>query len=141
MTPEQARLVRATWQQVVPIADTAARLFYERLFALEPEIQLLFAHVDMREQRAKLLKALGAVVGSADRLHVLGPALEELGRRHAAYGVEDRHYEVVGAALLATLELGLGEAFTQPVREAWTAAYSGVATIMRAGAEQGSQAA
>jgi hemoglobin-like flavoprotein len=141
MTSEQIALIRATWQQVVPIADAAARLFYERLFVLDPALRSLFAHADMDRQRNLLLQALGRVVASADRLNTLAPALEDLGRRHVAYGVEDQHYDVVGAALLQTLELGLGEAFTDPVREAWTVAYTGVATLMRAGARQGAQAA
>ena len=36
MSPEQKMLVKQTWQQVVPIADTAARLFYDRLFETDP---------------------------------------------------------------------------------------------------------
>ena len=141
MTPDQVRLVRATWQQVVPIADTAARLFYERLFVLEPEIRPLFAHTDLRQQREQLLHVLSGVVATADRLHVLGPALKELGRRHAAYGIQDRYYDLGAVALLATLEEGLGAAFTDEVRKAWTAAYTGVVSLMLAGAREGYQAA
>lgn len=76
-----------------------------------------------------------------DRLDTLRPALERLGRRHLDYGVEDRHYDLVGAALLWTLDRGLGEAFTGPVRDAWATAYETLAGIMRNAAAQEERAA
>ena len=69
------------------------------------------------------------------------PALEALGRQHVGYGVEDRHYGLVGEALLWTLEQGLGDGYTRSVREAWTAAYTTLATIMRDAAADGREAA
>jgi hemoglobin-like flavoprotein len=126
---------------VTPLGVAAAALFYERLFALDPQLASLFAHTDMERQGKKLLQALSVVVATADRLHTLGPSLEELGRGHLRYGVEDRHYDTVGIALLATLESALGKAFTPAVEEAWTLAYAGVATHMRTGARREQQAA
>ena len=58
------------------------------------------------------------------------PAVEALGRRHAGYGVREGHYATVGAALLWTLEQGLGDAFTTDVRKAWTTAYGTLASVM-----------
>jgi hemoglobin-like flavoprotein len=126
---------------VTPLGVAAAALFYERLFALDPQLASLFAHTDMERQGKKLLQALSVVVATADRLHTLGPSLEELGRGHLRYGVEDQHYDTVGIALLATLESALGKAFTPAVREAWALAYAGVATNMRTGARREQQAA
>ena len=131
MTGEQIRLVRVTWIEVASIADTAAQLFYGRLFETDPEVRQLFAHSDMDQQRVKLLRTLTVAVGALDKLETIRPALENLGRRHVGYGVEDRHYELVGAALLWTLEQGLGDGYTAAVREAWTAAYTTLAAIMR----------
>ena len=141
MSPEQIGLVRSTWEQVVPIADAAARLFYQRLFEAEPELRHLFAGTDMEQQRRKLMQVLSVAVAALDRLDALRPALEELGRRHVGYGVEDSHYDLVGGALLWTLEQGLGDGYTASVRDAWTAAYSTLATIMRAAAAQEERAA
>jgi hemoglobin-like flavoprotein len=138
---DQIALVQATWQQVAPIADTAARLFYGRLFELEPELRPLFGRTDMEEQRRKLMQMLAVAVAALDRLETLRPALEALGRRHVGYGVEDRHYGLVGEALLWTLEQGLGDGYTRSVREAWTAAYATLATIMRDAAADGREAA
>jgi hemoglobin-like flavoprotein len=126
---------------VTPLGVAAAALFYERLFTLDPQLASLFAHTDMERQGKKLLQALSVVVATADRLHTLGPSLEELGRGHLRYGVEDRHYDTVGIALLATLESALGKAFTPAVREAWALAYASVATHMRNGARGEQQAA
>jgi len=141
MTGEQIYLVRSTWEQVVPIADTAAQLFYGRLFELKPELRGLFQHADMPAQRRKLMEMLAVAVVSLDRLATIRPALENLGRRHVGYGVRDHHYEVVGAALLWTLEQGLGDGFTVSVRDAWSEAYTALATIMRTAAADGERAA
>ena len=124
-------LVQNSWEQVLPIADDAAQLFYGRLFELDPSLRALFSHSDMAEQRKKLMQMITVAVRGLARLNELVPAVEALGRRHVGYGVTDQHYETVGAALLWTLEQGLGEAFTPEVREAWTATYYTLADVMR----------
>lgn len=134
MTPEQKTLVNETWRHVVPIADTAAELFYDRLFELDPDIRALFEGVDLKTQRKKLIQALAMVVGALDTIEDLVPEIAALGRRHAAFGVTDAHYETVGAALLWTLERGLDEAWTVDVAAAWTAAYGLVAGVMQSAA-------
>ena len=130
MTPTDIDLIRASWSGVEPIADTAASLFYGRLFELDPAIERLFRRTDMAAQRKILMQTLTVVVKSLDRLDQIVPAVQALGRRHAGYGVREAHYATVGAALLWTLEHGLGEAFTPPVREAWATAYGILASVM-----------
>lgn len=130
MTPQQIELISQTWRTVATLGDAAAELFYQRLFEIDPSTKPLFAGTDMSAQSQKLLDALGFVVENAEQPEKLVPLLQELGRRHVAYGVEDRQYQTVGAALLWTLEQGLGAAFTNDVRGAWTAAYSLVADTM-----------
>lgn len=131
MTPEQKTLVKSTWAKVVPIADTAATLFYGKLFEIDPSTQPLFKATDMPEQRKKLMQAIGTVVAGLDNLTPLIPVLEGLGKKHVTYGVTDKQYDTVGAALLWTLEQGLGDAWTPPVKDAWIAAYTAVAGVMR----------
>jgi len=130
MTPTEVGLIRSSWAAVEPIADTAASLFYGRLFELDPAIERLFRRTDMAAQRKNLMQTLTVVVKSLDRLDQIVPAVQALGRRHAGYGVRAEHYATVGAALLWTLEQGLGEAFTPAVREAWTGAYGTLASVM-----------
>ena len=131
MNESEIELIRKSWAQVVPIADAAAQMFYQRLFEIDPSTMPLFAATDMAAQREKLLGALSLVVGKADQLDIIVPALQELGRNHVKYGVEDRHYDSVGTALLWTLEQGLQCDFTQEVRAAWTVAYAQVSGPMR----------
>ncbi len=129
MTPTEIFLVKDSFRKVVPIADQAAALFYARLFELDPELRQLFRG-DMREQGRKLMAMIATAVAALERLDAIVPAVRELGRRHSGYGVSEEHYATVGAALLWTLERGLGAEFTPAVREAWTTTYSLLANTM-----------
>jgi hemoglobin-like flavoprotein len=135
MTPRQIDLIRASWSAVEPIADTAATLFYDQLFELDPAIRRLFRRTDMAAQRKILMQTLAVVVKSLDKLDTIVPAVQALGRRHAGYGVRSEHYESVGIALLWTLEQGLGGAFDDETREAWATAYGTLASVMIAAAD------
>jgi nitric oxide dioxygenase len=134
MTPRQIQLVRESYAAVEPIADTAATIFYRRLFDLDPDLRALFPS-DLTAQRRNLMQTLTVVVRNLDRLEGILPAVEALGRRHAGYRVRRDDYETVGAGLLDTLGEGLGDAFTLEVRSAWTAAYGLLASVMIAASE------
>jgi len=135
MTPRQVELIRTSWTAVEPIADVAATLFYDHLFEADPAIRRMFRSTDMAAQKKNLIQTLTVVVRSLDRLEQIVPAVQALGRRHGGYGVRPAHYDMVGAALLWTLEQGLGEAFTPELGEAWAEAYSILATVMIEAAE------
>jgi len=135
MTPEQIELVKSSWAKVLPIADTAAELFYGKLFNLDPSLKPLFKG-DMKEQGRKLMKMINTAVSSLDRLDAVLPGVQQLGIRHIAYGVKDEHYDTVGAALLWTLEAGLGEAFTADTRAAWATVYGVLAGTMKSAAAE-----
>lgn len=129
MTPEQIQICKDSWSQVVPIATEAAALFYTHLFEADPSLKSLFKG-DMSVQGEKLMGMITAAVRLLDKLDQLVPVVEKLGVGHVAYGVKDSHYDTVGAALLKTLEQGLGDAFTTDVKAAWIAAYSVLSTTM-----------
>jgi hemoglobin-like flavoprotein len=131
VTPRQETLIRESWAQVAPIADTAGKLFYDRLLELDPSLDEMFSQTDMAAQGRHLMQTVGVVVASIDRLEVLVPAIEALGRRHAGFGVTAVHLETGGQALLDTLGVGLGEAFTPEVSEAWATAYGILAGVMQ----------
>ena len=130
MTPEKIALVRSSWQQVLPIKDTAAQLFYGQLFELDPSLRSLFKG-DMIEQGRKLMAMINTAVVSLDQLGPILGAVEDLGRRHVAYGVTAAHYDTVGGALIWTLGKGLGEQFTPAVQAAWAEAYDTLASAMK----------
>jgi hemoglobin-like flavoprotein len=136
MTPQQKTLVQESFAKVVPIADEAAALFYLNLFARDPALKALFKG-DMQEQGRKLMKMIATAVNGLDRLDSIVPAVQDLGRRHVAYGVRAEHYDTVGAALLQTLEQGLGAAFTPEVKQAWAAVYGVLAGAMKGAAYAG----
>jgi hemoglobin-like flavoprotein len=129
MTPDQVQLVQQSFSKVVPIADQAAVLFYDRLFEVAPQVKPMFP-ADLTEQRKKLMATLAVVVNGLGNLQSVLPAASALARRHVAYGAKAEHYPVVGAALLWTLEKGLGDAWTPEVADAWTTAYGALSGFM-----------
>jgi len=131
MLATQKKLIQGTWAQVVPIADQAATIFYQRLFEIDPSTCALFNTTDMAQQQKKLIQILSVAVSSLDNLGALGKTVEDLGRRHAGYGVKDAHYDSVGVALLWTLEQGLGAAWTPEAAAAWKEVYGLLSSIMR----------
>ncbi len=109
--------------------------FYERLFQLDASLRPLFKE-DLTEQKKKLMIMLKFAVGTLDRMEVFAPSLEELGRKHVAYGVRETHYETVGNALILTLRAMLGASLTEKLEAAWIAAYTLIAGTMQRAAYQ-----
>lgn len=130
MNPDQIALVRASFADVQPVAAQVAQHFYALLFRIDPSLPSLFSG-DIDEQGRKLMSVLGLAVGLLEEPAKLDAALQRLGQRHAGYGVQPRHYALVGSALLQTLAALLGDRFTPPVHAAWAALYGHVATTMQ----------
>src|SRR6202142_3022378 len=139
MTPDQVQLVQQSFAKVAPISETAAVLFYDRLFDIAPKVRSMFP-TDLTEQRRKLMATLAVVVGGLGNLESVLPAASALAKRHVSYGAKAEHYPVVGAALLWTLEKGLGDGWTPEIAEAWSTAYGTLSGYMISQA-YGSQAA
>lgn len=129
MTPHQIDLVQTSFAKIAPIAETAADLFYTRLFEVDPSLRPLFTG-DMTEQGRKLMRMISIVVTNLTRLESVAAAVANLGRKHATWGVTEAHYGTVAGALLWTLEQGLGEHWDDEVRDAWVAAYTILSGVM-----------
>jgi hemoglobin-like flavoprotein len=129
MTPDQVQLVQRSFAKVAPISEAAAVLFYDRLFEIAPQVKAMFPS-DMTEQRKKLMATLAVVVGGLSSLEAILPAASALAIRHVSYGAKAEHYPVVGAALLWTLEKGLGDSWTPEIADAWSTAYGTLAGYM-----------
>ena len=132
------KLAQDSFARVAPIADAAAEMFYDRLFELDPSLKPLFKS-DMAVQGRLLMQTTGAAVAGLDDLAALTPMVQDLGVRHARYGVQPEHYDTVGEALLWTLGQGLGDGFTLEVQTAWREVYALLAQVMQdaAAASQG----
>ena len=135
MTPRQIDLVQSSFENVVPISDTAAEIFYKRLFELDPALRKLFRS-DMKQQGKKLMDTLRIVVGNLRHVERIIPGIRAMAVRHVDYGVKNDDYATVGQALLDTLQIGLGAGFTADVAEAWLAAYTLLATTMQSAAAE-----
>ncbi|HET7435690.1 MAG TPA: protein kinase [Thermoanaerobaculia bacterium] len=128
--PDVHDLVQTSFELVYARKQEAATIFYGKLFEIAPDVRPLFSKTDMRAQGDMLMNMLGAAVRGLDRLDELKPALEDLGRRHIAYGVQIPHYAMVEACLLYTVETIAGPAFNLDVKLAWTAIYNFIAQTM-----------
>ncbi|TPH12748.1 methyl-accepting chemotaxis protein [Litorilituus lipolyticus] len=129
MTPKQISLVQESWLKVLPIAPKAAEIFYQTLFEMDPALTSLFPE-DLTEQGKKLMAMLDTAVKLLNDPEKLIPAVEKLGVKHLEYGTKEEHYATVGAALIKTLTIGLGDDFTPSVKRAWTAVYKTLSTTM-----------
>lgn len=130
VTSRQKTLVQESFAALEPIVEDATALFYQRLFEMDPAVRRIFPQ-DMTSQHRKLAQMLTAAVKGLDHLDRLIPVVQELGRRHAGYGVTDAHYDTVGAALLWTLGKGLGRGFTPELQDAWATVYGVLASVMK----------
>jgi hemoglobin-like flavoprotein len=135
MNNQEVQHLQRSFELVEPIAETAASLFYARLFELDPSLRPMFKS-DLKTQGEKLMSTLKLVVVGLDNPEKIVPAVQSLGKRHADYGVEPQHYETVGAALLWTLEKGLGDAYTPDVEDAWKNAITLLSGLMQEAASQ-----
>jgi hemoglobin-like flavoprotein len=129
MTPDQIAAIQESFAKVVPNSEQAAMLFYGRLFEIAPTVKPLFRG-DLSEQGRKLMATLGVVVNGLADLESVLPAASALAKRHVDYGVKAVDYESVGAALLWTLQHGLGEEWTPQLAAAWTEAYTMLSGFM-----------
>jgi hemoglobin-like flavoprotein len=136
MNSDQVTLIRDSWATIGANADVLSTRFYAHLFEIDDDAARLFAGVDMKAQRTKLVHALTLVVASVDDVDRLLPALAALGKRHAGYGIEQRHFDSVGDALLWALSDVLGDAFTLELRDVWARAYVLIASVMRRAIER-----
>jgi hemoglobin-like flavoprotein len=135
MTPAQKQLVQASFARLAPSADAVAEMFYRELFALDPGLRKLFRG-DLARQGQKLMSMLSTAIANLDRLQAIVPAVRDLGRRHAGYGVEPADYQTIARALIATLEQGLGSDFTPALRDAWASCYRVLAGEMMVGSSE-----
>jgi hemoglobin-like flavoprotein len=91
MNPNQIQLVQQSFEQVKPIVETAADLFYDRLFELDPGLRPMFKS-DLSEQKRNLMTTLSFAVSGLKKPERILPAVRQLGARHAGYGVQERPY-------------------------------------------------
>ncbi len=138
MTPREKQLVRDSLPSIRDVAGPVSKLFYGRLFELEPSLRGLF-HEDIGRQGLKLVDMLSAVVDNLDRIEALNPVLQSMGKRHVEYGVTTRHYELLEQAMLWSLGIALEREFDPETRDAWRKVFDAVSLAMQQGATSSQQ--
>lgn len=136
LTASQVDALRTTFVALGDDKDGFAKAFYARLFQMAPAIKPLFAKSNPQDQRRKLMNALTLAVDSIDNIAALVPRIRALGVFHMNTGVEDGHYDIMGEALLSTLDAQLGDAFDSKAKEAWTLTYWLLANEMKHAASE-----
>jgi hemoglobin-like flavoprotein len=129
MTEKQIKLIEESWDYIIMNTDEAGELFYGRLFDKHPELKPLFKS-NPQEQARKLIALITFAVNKLNSFEEIISDVEALGKRHVAYGVHPKHYEIVGDTLLWTLEQGLGEKWNGDLLVAWSNLYGILSDIM-----------
>lgn len=130
LTPRQTYLVQTSFNVVQPVSATAGEIFYRRLFEIAPTAAPMFKG-DIRQQQVKFMQVLALAVSGLSNMSTLRPVVQQLGLRHAGYGVRPEHYDAAREALLWMLALVLQDGWTDEVRTAWAEAYAMLAGIMK----------
>ena len=136
--------IRDSWQLVLPVAETAADLFYRRLGeqnrALWPASQEQLAA--QRKEFVTTFSFVARGLGWEERAwRSDGPDDEDLFLAMLALGQRGtplarlfvEHYALAGETLLWTLTYALGKRFDAATRAAWTRLYTLLANAIRMG--------
>ncbi len=130
MNERKRQMINESLVRLAPTADRAVELFHSRLYELDPTLRYMFRG-DFKQQGRQFIETIQWLVNSLDRLEEVKPMIRELGRRHADFGVRDEHYPIICAALIWTLDGGLGASFTLETRQAWIELYCEIAGTMQ----------
>ncbi|GHN02191.1 hemoglobin [Cytophagales bacterium WSM2-2] len=135
MTPRQIELVENSWDYVLMNTAEAGIIFYNKLFELDPSLRAMFKE-DIKSQSQKLVSLITFAVHKLNTLDEIISDVKALGARHKGYKVKPAHYTTVAEALLWTLGQGLGEQWTEEVKEAWVSLYTVLSKTMIEAAEE-----
>ena len=136
MTPEQADLIRQSFDTIWPVRRKLAASFYDRFFELDPDARLLFPS-DMERQQLKLMDSIAAIIGALDKRELFQSVVSSAGRQHVGFGAKPADFAAFGEALIWGLERELGAAFTPELKNAWITLYHAVqGEMLRAGSSR-----
>jgi len=124
LTKNEIALIRKSWNTIRKIDPIiVGDVFYTKLFYENPELRKLFSK-DMQEQYKKLVEMLNSIITRLENLHELKGDIAQMARRHANYGVKPEHYNMVGKALLWTLQKALVKEWNDELKNAWINCYA-----------------
>lgn len=133
MNQNAVELVQESWYRVEATGSAAAEHFCRSLLENRPWLAAQYiGHLDERD--AMLMQTFGQMIRGMHRLDSHASLLLQVGRINACCGIQSHHYPYFAVALLQTLSHFLGDAFSEPVRHAWTKVIGTMTRLMLAGA-------
>lgn len=130
MTPQQVDLIRSSFAKIFAAKEQSAKIFYERLFEVTPELRKMFK-ADLQAQGRKFMDMLGLIVATLRDPENMSNLLHTTAKRHVGYGVTAEHYHILKQALFWMLRKQLGAQWTPAVEAAWAELYRLVAETMQ----------
>ena len=124
LTAKEISLIQKSWA-LISKTDTfiIGDIFYNKLFYDNPELRKLFPK-NIEEQYGKFTDMLNTIIERLEKLDDMKGDIIEMARRHVKYGVKSGHYNIVGKALLSTLQKAMGKEWTDEIRSAWINCYA-----------------
>lgn len=130
VTTIDIELIKKSWIDVRKIKpEILGDVFYTKLFYDHPELRKMFPQ-EMDEQNKKLIDMLNVIIERLEDLDEIKGEIVAVAKRHVDYGVKPEHYNMVGKALLWTLQKGLGKDWTEELKTAWLNCYDELSGTM-----------
>ena len=129
----QIALVQTSFTPVIDNIDAASALFYDVLYELDPSLENLFRG-EIYTADCTFIDTLYVLVNTLGDPIDLIATTEALGKSYVEYGVREVDYPLLGRALHAMLQQGLGADYSPEVEAAWASAYEVISSIAIAAA-------
>ena len=123
-------LIEQSFSKVDENKELFVKNFYSDLFELAPELEYLFTNTSKERQGEKLYEALVLLVENLESPEVIKDMLKPLGRAHVGFGVQPKHYSIVGQCLISSIKKLNGDNWNAEVEKAWLDTYEVVSQIM-----------
>lgn len=117
-----AQSVQLSFEILKPKARVVLADFCQSLFAICPEMRLLFEGADQEQQRSILILSFSKLISGLSQLSSLRLNLETLGTRLRVLGVKQEHFVMIQKALLSTFQIHLHEKWTSELEQHWKVA-------------------
>lgn len=140
---KQKTMVEKSWEDIKGLGlENVGVLLFRNVFTIAPEALQLFSFRNepnlyesaiMKWHGKNVMVHVGHAVAGLRTVDKLVPVLKALGAKHDHRGIGPVHFDVVGQALVKTLEQGFGDKLTPEVKDAWITTYKLVADVMMSG--------
>jgi hemoglobin-like flavoprotein len=130
LSKEDIKLVQDSFVKVSAKQQEAGDVLYTHLFECCPDVAGIFK-ADMKEQSRQFLKMIKTVVEGLNNVHIIMPAIQNLGNRHVDYGVTAEQYKYFKESLIFALDKVLGKDFDEKTKSAWSKLYDVLGDLMK----------